>query len=144
MCQLNVCKMSITPSSPWKFLNQNSLLFITSVGRQSCQPLIGPRCVLCLGQVTGLCVNLSLLPVMGGLALCSLNELSFNLFGFLAAMGTNIRHWQQNKAFWFIEQEKAYFQYEIWDIHTLASSVLEICFFYVSLSYKLNFQPKLR
>ena len=43
--------------------------------------------------LSGLYVNLSLLPVMGGLALCSANELSFNLPGFLAAVGANISEW---------------------------------------------------
>lgn len=41
-------------------------------------------------------VNLSLLPVMSGLALCSLNELSFDLIGFLAAMTTNVTECVQN------------------------------------------------
>jgi solute carrier family 35 protein E2 len=36
-------------------------------------------------------VKLSLIPVMGGLALCSANELSFNLAGFSASLATNIR-----------------------------------------------------
>ncbi len=46
-----------------------------------------------LGEVTGLYVNLSLLPVMGGLALCSANELSFHPIGFLAAIGCNVSEW---------------------------------------------------
>lgn len=45
---------------------------------------------LILGERTPLRVNLSLLPVMAGLALCSLHELSFSTLGFLTAMGTNI------------------------------------------------------
>ena len=47
---------------------------------------------VCLGQLTGIYVKLSLIPVMGGLALCSANELSFNLAGFSASLATNIRH----------------------------------------------------
>ncbi|CAG2058117.1 unnamed protein product, partial [Timema podura] len=43
-----------------------------------------------LGEATGLYVNLSLIPVMGGLALCSANELSFDARGFVAAMATNL------------------------------------------------------
>ena len=46
-----------------------------------------------LGERTGILVNLSLLPVMGGLALCSMHELSFNIKGFLAAMTTNVTEW---------------------------------------------------
>ena len=45
------------------------------------------------GEVTGTYVNLSLLPVMGGLALCSANELSFQIIGFFAAVGTNVSEW---------------------------------------------------
>ena len=41
-------------------------------------------------------VKLSLLPVMGGLALCSANELSYNLPGFTAALVTNISECAQN------------------------------------------------
>lgn len=49
-----------------------------------------------LGQITGFYVKLSLLPVMGGLAVCSANELSFNLPGFTAALLTNISECAQN------------------------------------------------
>jgi Triose-phosphate Transporter family len=49
--------------------------------------------MICIaGQVTGIYVKLSLIPVMGGLALCSANELSFNLPGFSASLATNIRY----------------------------------------------------
>uniref|UniRef100_T1HDC4 TPT domain-containing protein n=1 Tax=Rhodnius prolixus TaxID=13249 RepID=T1HDC4_RHOPR len=51
---------------------------------------------LLLGEETGLWVNLSLLPVMGGLALCSTNEISFNTKGFIAAMATNLTECLQN------------------------------------------------
>ncbi len=33
---------------------------------------------------------------MGGLALCSANELSFHVLGFLAAIGTNVSECLQN------------------------------------------------
>ncbi|CAG5104140.1 Similar to Slc35e2a: Solute carrier family 35 member E2A (Mus musculus) [Cotesia congregata] len=49
-----------------------------------------------LGERTGLYVNLSLIPVMGGLALCSVNELSFDFKGFIAAMATNLTECLQN------------------------------------------------
>nr|CAH7749243.1 unnamed protein product [Callosobruchus chinensis] len=49
-----------------------------------------------LGEQTGLYVNLSLLPVMSGLALCSVNEVSFDLTGFIAAMATNVTECIQN------------------------------------------------
>jgi hypothetical protein len=45
------------------------------------------------GEATGLYVNLSLIPVMSGLALCSANELSFDIRGFVAAMATNLTEW---------------------------------------------------
>ena len=41
-------------------------------------------------------MKLSLIPVMGGLALCSANELSYNLPGFTAALLTNISECCQN------------------------------------------------
>ena len=44
---------------------------------------------LMLRERTSLMVNLSLLPVVGGLALCSATEYSFNLTGFLAAVFNN-------------------------------------------------------
>ena len=46
--------------------------------------------------MTGVYVKLSLVPVMGGLALCSANELSFNMVGFLFALTTNISECAQN------------------------------------------------
>uniref|UniRef100_A0ABD2WQ43 Sugar phosphate transporter domain-containing protein n=1 Tax=Trichogramma kaykai TaxID=54128 RepID=A0ABD2WQ43_9HYME len=49
-----------------------------------------------LGEQTGLYVNLSLIPVMGGLALCSANEISFNSKGFIAALATNLTECLQN------------------------------------------------
>ncbi|XP_074039775.1 solute carrier family 35 member E2A [Leptinotarsa decemlineata] len=52
------------------------------------------RCLL--GEQTGLYVNLSLLPVMSGLALCSVNEVSFEITGFIAAMATNVTECIQN------------------------------------------------
>ncbi|MGH0160031.1 UNVERIFIED_CONTAM: hypothetical protein FKN15_050729 [Acipenser sinensis] len=45
---------------------------------------------LILGEYTGLWVNLSLFPVMAGLALCTATEISFNMLGFSAALSTNI------------------------------------------------------
>ncbi|CAH1130280.1 unnamed protein product [Ceutorhynchus assimilis] len=51
---------------------------------------------LLLGEQTSFYVNLSLLPVMSGLALCSVNELSFDMVGFLAAMATNFTECVQN------------------------------------------------
>ncbi|XP_018424179.1 PREDICTED: solute carrier family 35 member E2-like [Nanorana parkeri] len=51
---------------------------------------------LILGEYTGMVVNLSLLPVMGGLALCTASEISFNVLGFSAALSTNIMDCLQN------------------------------------------------
>lgn len=44
-------------------------------------------------RLAGLWVNLSLFPVMAGLALCTATELSFNMLGFSAALSTNIMDW---------------------------------------------------
>lgn len=51
---------------------------------------------LVLGEISGIYVKLSLIPVMGGLALCSANELSFNIIGFTTALLTNISECGQN------------------------------------------------
>lgn len=52
-----------------------------------------------LGEYTGLLVNLSLIPVMAGLALCTATEISFNVLGFSAALSTNIMDCLQNVFF---------------------------------------------
>lgn len=44
-------------------------------------------------SLPGLWVNLSLIPIMGGLALCTATEMSFNVLGFSAALSTNIMDW---------------------------------------------------
>ena len=49
-----------------------------------------------LGERTSLMVNLSLIPVVGGLALCSATELSFNYIGFFAAVFNNVIDCVQN------------------------------------------------
>ncbi|XP_029012615.1 solute carrier family 35 member E2A-like [Betta splendens] len=51
---------------------------------------------LILGEYTGVWVNLSLFPVMAGLALCTVTEISFNTLGFSAALSTNIMDCLQN------------------------------------------------
>ncbi|TRY98000.1 hypothetical protein DNTS_022644 [Danionella cerebrum] len=51
---------------------------------------------LILGEYTGLWVNLSLVPIMLGLALCTFTEISFNMLGFSAALSTNIMDCLQN------------------------------------------------
>nr|XP_036855820.1 solute carrier family 35 member E2A-like isoform X1 [Manis javanica]XP_036855821.1 solute carrier family 35 member E2A-like isoform X1 [Manis javanica]XP_036855822.1 solute carrier family 35 member E2A-like isoform X1 [Manis javanica]XP_036855823.1 solute carrier family 35 member E2A-like isoform X1 [Manis javanica]XP_036855824.1 solute carrier family 35 member E2A-like isoform X1 [Manis javanica]XP_036855825.1 solute carrier family 35 member E2A-like isoform X1 [Manis javanica]XP_03685582 len=49
-----------------------------------------------IDTVVGLLVNLSLIPVMAGLALCTATEMSFNILGFSAALSTNIMDCLQN------------------------------------------------
>ncbi|XP_025411619.1 solute carrier family 35 member E2 [Sipha flava] len=51
---------------------------------------------LLLGEQTGLLVSLSLVPIMVGLTLCSSNEISFNILGFIAALATNFTECLQN------------------------------------------------
>ena len=50
---------------------------------------------LILGERTSFMVKLSLLPVVGGLALCSATELSFNYIGFFAAVFNNCARGRQ-------------------------------------------------
>ncbi len=51
---------------------------------------------LMLGQRTSWQVNMSLIPVMFGLMLCSFNEISFDMIGFLAAVSNNVIDCVQN------------------------------------------------
>jgi solute carrier family 35 protein E2 len=46
-----------------------------------------------LGEKTGHWTKFSMVPITIGLALCSSFELSFNLFGFVCALGTNVFEW---------------------------------------------------
>jgi solute carrier family 35 protein E2 len=46
-----------------------------------------------LGEQTGHWTKFSMLPITIGLALCSSFELSFNIFGFICALGTNVFEW---------------------------------------------------
>ena len=46
-----------------------------------------------LNEHNGLFVFSSLVPIVGGLALCSAYELGFNIQGFAAALGTNLAEW---------------------------------------------------
>jgi len=48
---------------------------------------------LLLRERNGIYVQLSLIPIMIGLMLCSAYELSFTMIGFLAALGTNVVEW---------------------------------------------------
>lgn len=49
-----------------------------------------------IGEYTGFYTFMSLIPIMGGLALCSAYELSFNIQGFIAALATNLTECMQN------------------------------------------------
>lgn len=51
---------------------------------------------LILGEKTNLMSKISLLPVIGGLALCSANEAKFNYDGFMFALATNLSECFQN------------------------------------------------
>ena len=46
-----------------------------------------------LKEKNGIFVQLSLIPIMLGLVLCTAYELSFTMVGFAAAIGTNIAEW---------------------------------------------------
>jgi solute carrier family 35 protein E1 len=51
---------------------------------------------LFLGDVPSLAVVATLVPIVGGVALASVSEVSFNWAGFLAAMGSNITFQSRN------------------------------------------------
>ncbi|XP_063599045.1 solute carrier family 35 member E2A-like isoform X1 [Penaeus indicus] len=63
---------------------------------------------LYLGERTGAFVFLSLIPVMLGLALCSSNELSFSLIGFVCALTTNLCECVQSVVSKSLLSNKAY------------------------------------
>ena len=46
-----------------------------------------------LEEYSGIYVNLSLMPIMFGLAISTYTELSFNMTGFLAACANNLLDW---------------------------------------------------
>jgi len=46
-----------------------------------------------LKEKNGIFVQMSLVPIMLGLVLCTAYELSFTMVGFAAAIGTNIAEW---------------------------------------------------
>lgn len=46
-----------------------------------------------LGETTGAWTKFSMVPITIGLSLCSSFELSFNIMGFLCALGTNVFEW---------------------------------------------------
>lgn len=46
-----------------------------------------------LGEKTGHWTNCSMIPITIGLALCSSFESSFNILGFMCALGTNVFEW---------------------------------------------------
>nr|CAD7256039.1 unnamed protein product [Timema shepardi] len=80
-----------------------------------------------LGEATGLYVNLSLIPVMGGLALCSANELSFDARGFVAAMATNLTDLQNVYSKMLISGDKfKYTPAELQFYTSIASVVVQI------------------
>ena len=55
-----------------------------------------------LRKRTGILINLSLIPVVGGLALTSCTELSFNMIGFIAALLNNVADWLVENAILFV------------------------------------------
>ncbi|XP_014676969.1 PREDICTED: solute carrier family 35 member E2-like isoform X3 [Priapulus caudatus] len=74
-----------------------------------------------LGERTGICVSISLIPVMAGLFLCSATELSFNLMGFLAALATNLSECTQNVFSKMLRSDKRY-QYSPAELQFFSSS----------------------
>lgn len=69
----------------------------------------------------GLWVNLSLFPVMAGLALCTATEASFNMLGFSAALSTNIMDWfvilaRDAAAPWFVLLTNPVFIYSLQNV----------------------------
>lgn len=73
-------------------LKQASISFVETI--KSSSPLftvIISR--MLIGEMTGFWTNVSLVPIMIGLALCSSFEINFSFFGFLSAILTNLTEW---------------------------------------------------
>ncbi|CAG5121833.1 unnamed protein product [Candidula unifasciata] len=90
-----------------------------------------------IGELTGMFTFLSLIPVVLGLALCSLYDLSFNIQGFMAAMATNLIECTQNVySKHLISGEKyRYTPAELQFYTSIASIVVQIpaCYFMMDL-----------
>ncbi|KAK3581796.1 hypothetical protein CHS0354_026001 [Potamilus streckersoni] len=88
---------------------------------------------LLTGEITGFYTFISLIPIMGGLALCSAFELSFNIKGFAAALTTNLSECLQNVySKMLISGEKhKYTPAELQFYTSIASVIVQIpaCFF---------------
>ncbi|KAI1301167.1 Solute carrier family 35 member E2B [Halotydeus destructor] len=76
-----------------------------------------------LGEPTNLLVNLSLIPVMIGLALCSAYEMSFTAIGFFASLATNVSECLQNVCSKRLLSGERYEPHQI-QFYTSASSLL--------------------
>lgn len=92
-----------------------------------------------LREQTGVFTVLSLIPIMGGLALCSVYELSFNIQGFAAALATNITECLQNVySKMLISGEKyRYTPAELQFFTSISSVIVQIpaCFFMIDFPY---------
>ena len=72
-------------------------LRVAVAGAQAMEPFFSVTLsALFLGEAPTLPVVLSLLPVVGGVALASASEVTFNWPGFLAAMGSNVTFQSRN------------------------------------------------
>ncbi|CAH1774546.1 unnamed protein product [Owenia fusiformis] len=94
---------------------------------------------LLLRERTGFFVMGSLLPIMGGLALCSAYELSFNIKGFIAALATNLTECLQNVySKMLVSGEKFRYTPAELQFYTSVSSVvvqIPACFFLMDIPY---------
>ncbi|XP_069939329.1 solute carrier family 35 member E2B isoform X3 [Cherax quadricarinatus] len=79
-----------------------------------------------LGERTGAFVFFSLIPVMLGLALCSSNELSFSIIGFLCALTTNLCECVQSVVSKSLLSNKAY-------IYSVANTTKRACLIWLSV-----------
>ena len=89
-----------------------------------------------LGTYTSWQVNLSLIPVMLGLALCSATELSFDMIGFLAAILNNIIDCVQNVFSKKLLQSLTPVQLQFYT--SAAAAVLQLPFLFYLVYPKLN------
>lgn len=87
-----------------------------------------------LRKHTGILINLSLIPVVGGLALTSCTELSFNMIGFVAALLNNVADCFQNVFSKKLLSDKlSYSADELQFYSSSAASLLQIPFILIYL-----------
>ena len=95
---LKLCRMTMHLERPCKTVSIGECLYLVSmIHVQALEPFFSVvLSALFLGDSPTLPVVLTLFPIVGGVAMASVTEVTFNWPGFLAAMGSNITFQSRN------------------------------------------------